>query len=247
MNQTSQACIDIQNLSFAYGGRSAAQSAAPVVLDVPEFRVERGERVFLYGPSGSGKTTLLGLLGGVLDIPEGGHVRVLGQDLAAMSGAQRDAFRGTHMGYIFQMFNLIPYLTVLENIVLPCRLNPARRAGLNGRDAGEVAGELAGHLGIADHLGQSVTRLSVGQQQRVAAARALIGQPELIIADEPTSALDADRRENFIELLFENCKASGATVLFVSHDRGLERLFDRSVSLAEINRAKQAAESGASA
>ncbi|MEQ9363671.1 MAG: ATP-binding cassette domain-containing protein, partial [Leptospirales bacterium] len=186
MKQNQNPCIEIENLVFQYGG----EAGAPVVLDVPEFTVARGERVFLFGPSGSGKTTLLGLLGGVLEIPGDGRVRVLGQDLGAMSSAARDAFRGGHMGYIFQMFNLIPYLTVLENIVLPCRLNPVRRARLGGRDETKVAAELADHLGIADYIHESVTRLSVGQQQRVAAARALIGDPKLIIADEPTSALD---------------------------------------------------------
>ncbi|MCR9141967.1 MAG: ATP-binding cassette domain-containing protein [bacterium] len=227
-------------MRFAYGANKKKRKAPgePVVLDVPEFRMQRGERVFLHGPSGSGKTTLLGLLGGVLDIPAGGRVGVLGQDLATLSSAARDAFRGSHMGYIFQMFNLIPYLSVVENITLPCRLNADRRARLKGREASEVAQELADHLGIADYLNSPVTRLSVGQQQRVAAARALIGDPELIIADEPTSALDTDRRENFIELLFQRCQASGASVLFVSHDHGLRSLFDRDVSLAEINQAR---------
>lgn len=228
--------VEINDLKFAYQSRGQKLSA-PLVLDIPRFHLAAGERVFLHGPSGSGKTTLLGLLGGVLDIPAAGQVRILNQDLAGLSGAARDTFRGTHMGYIFQMFNLIPYLTVQENIMLPCRLNPERRRRIGaGRELADAAHELADHLGIAEYLQQPVTRLSVGQQQRVAAARALIGDPEIIIADEPTSALDTDRRESFIELLFQNCKTSGTTVLFVSHDRGLQPLFDRSVSLPEINR-----------
>lgn len=231
--------IEINQLKFAYIRGRRASETAPVILDIERLQLASGERVFLHGPSGSGKTTLLGLLGGVLAAPGPGQIQVLGQDLAAMSGPRRDAFRGSHLGYIFQMFNLIPYLNVEENIVLPCRLNPERRARLNGRGLKDAARELADHLGIAEYLEQPVTRLSVGQQQRVAAARALIGSPEIIIADEPTSALDADRREKFIELLFRNCEESKATVLFVSHDRALLPLFDRGVSLPEINRATE--------
>lgn len=223
--------VDIQDLRFAYGD-------VPV-LDVPEFQLQRGERVFLHGPSGSGKTTLLGILGGVLRA-DSGRVSVLGRDLSSMSGAERDAFRGAHLGFIFQMFNLIPYLNVHDNIVLPCRLNSERRRRLTEADEASLNAAVrhaAEHLGIADLLGEVVTKLSVGQQQRVAAARALIGAPEIVIADEPTSALDTDHRERFIDLLFRNAKESNAAVLFVSHDRTLGPLFDRSVALASLNRA----------
>ncbi|MEX2581889.1 MAG: ABC transporter ATP-binding protein [Gemmatimonadota bacterium] len=204
------------------------------MLNVPELRVERGERVFLFGPSGSGKTTLLGVLAGVLS-PQGGSVRVLGHDLATMSDGARDEYRAEHLGYIFQMFNLIPYLTVLENITLPCRLNRSRRARLGSEPPKEAARRLAERLEIVDLLNADVTELSVGQQQRVAAARALIGAPELVVADEPTSSLDADRRARFLELLFEICGDSGATLMFVSHDRHLLPLFDRGLSLPELN------------
>ncbi len=224
--------VEIQNLKFAYG------DGAPV-LDVPEFRLERGERVFLHGPSGSGKTTLLGILGGVITA-DSGSVTVLGRDLGSMSGSERDAFRGSHSGFIFQMFNLIPYLNVHDNIVLPCRLNKERLGRLKNTDDASLsaaARHAAEHLGIADLLHEVVTKLSVGQQQRVAAARALIGAPEIVIADEPTSALDADHRERFINLLFQSAQENNATILFVSHDRSLGALFDRSVSLASLNRA----------
>jgi putative ABC transport system ATP-binding protein len=205
------------------------------VLEVPELRIDRGERVFIFGPSGSGKTTLLGVLAGVL-AADAGSVRILGSDLAVMSAGARDAFRAEHVGYIFQMFNLIPYLTVVENITLPCKLNRRRRARL-GRVAPEDAAEvLANRLEIGDHLHAPVTELSVGQQQRVAAARALIAAPELVIADEPTSSLDADRRTRFLELLFEICRDAGSTLAFVSHDRHLLPLFDRGLSLPELNR-----------
>ena len=210
------------------------------VLDVPRFAVARGERVFLKGPSGSGKSTLLGLVGGVL-LPDRGRVRVLGQDLAALRGSARDRFRAAHVGFVFQMFNLVPYLSVLENVLLPVRFSAERRAR-----AGDLAGEAhrlltALGLGAAELEKRGVTQLSIGQQQRVAAARALLGRPEVVIADEPTSALDWDARESFLRLLMQECAAAGTTLLFVSHDVTLGRLFDRTVSLGEINRAAQGA------
>jgi len=221
--------IGIRRLRFRYGG-------GPWVLDIPELTLERGERAFLFGPSGSGKTTLLGVLAGVLDANEG-EVTVLGENLASLSSAQRDAFRAQHIGYVFQMFNLIPYLSVLDNITLPARMDPARRARLDGAGVQETAALLADHLQIGDLLKKPVTELSVGQQQRVAACRALIGAPELIVADEPTSSLDFDRREAFLELLFQECERAGATLVFVSHDRTLEGMFSRRISLPDINRA----------
>jgi putative ABC transport system ATP-binding protein len=221
--------IDVENLRFAY-------HRAKPVLDIAEMKVAEGEKVFLYGPSGSGKTTLLGILAGVLKASEG-SVKILGRDLTQMSGPARDSLRGSHIGYIFQMFNLIPYLNVLENITLPCRISAERQRRLNGQGPEDEAKKLAAQLGIGPLVSDSVVDLSVGQQQRVAAARALIGAPELIIADEPTSALDEDHRESFLELLFEQCRAIGSTLIFVSHDRRMAARFDRSVSLREINRA----------
>jgi putative ABC transport system ATP-binding protein len=164
-------------------------------------------------------------------------VNVLGTDLTTLPSRRRDALRAAHIGYIFQLFNLIPYLSVLENIMLPCRLSAERRARLGGAAPEDAASALAESLEIGALLDERVTQLSVGQQQRVAAARALIGAPELIVADEPTSALDSDRREQFLQLLFERCSAAGATLVFVSHDRQLEHVFDRAVSLAELNQA----------
>ncbi|MEX1183375.1 MAG: ATP-binding cassette domain-containing protein [Gemmatimonadota bacterium] len=217
----------LEDVKFAY-----ARSAT--VLNVPLFRIERGERVFVFGPSGSGKTTLLGLLTGVLRA-DAGAVRVLDADLTTLSNRGRDALRAAHMGYIFQLFNLIPYLSVEENIVLPCRLSRARAARLNGVSPAAAAAALANALGIDMLLNEKVTRLSVGQAQRVAAARALIGAPDLVVADEPTSALDSDRREQFLELLFERCADAAATLVFVSHDRQLEHMFDRALSLDDLN------------
>jgi ABC-type lipoprotein export system ATPase subunit len=157
--------ITIQDLVFSY-------TRGKPVLDIPELSVTKGERVFLFGPSGSGKTTLLGLLAGVLQA-DSGSVSVLGSRMDALSGPDRDEFRAVHIGYIFQMFNLIPYLSVLDNILLPCRLSAKRRQRLGGAPLEQAGEEVARQLGIGALLQESVTSLSVGQQQRVAAARAL--------------------------------------------------------------------------
>jgi putative ABC transport system ATP-binding protein len=209
-------------------------------LKIDHLRVHHGERVFIEGPSGSGKSTLLSLLAGVV-IPQRGTIMVNDVHLNALNGAARDRFRADHIGFIYQMFNLIPYLSVVENVTLPCRFSSQRRDRAATR-SGEVKTEamrLLSHLGISGNplLARPVTELSVGQQQRVAAARALIGSPDLIIADEPTSSLDADRREAFIQLLFSECTREANTIIFVSHDTDLAKLFDRTVRLSDINAA----------
>jgi len=197
-------------------------------------------QVFVAGPGGSGKTTLLNLLAGVA-APRQGSLRVLGRPFEATGGARRDHFRADHIGYIFQMFNLIPYLSVLENVQLPCHFSRIRRERARRRSGTPIveARRLLKHLDMATDgcLDSPVNALSVGQQQRVAVARATMGAPELLIADEPTSSLDADRRTAFIQLLFQECADSGATLVFVSHDTALAPLFDRTLSLAALNRA----------
>ncbi|MBZ2189356.1 ABC transporter ATP-binding protein [Alcanivorax sp. JB21] len=226
--------LDLQQVSFRW------RRDLPPVLTIPAFQVAAGERVFLAGPSGAGKSTLLALIAGIA-IPQTGDVQVLGRSLPGLGAAARDRFRADHLGVIFQMFNLLPYLPVLDNVMLPCRFSPARRQQAVARDGSQEAQarRLLGALGLqADAmLRRPVTELSVGQQQRVAAARALMGAPDLVIADEPTSALDADRRLEFVELLAQECDASGAALLFVSHDLSLAPRFQRQVSLAEINAA----------
>lgn len=215
----------------------------PWVLDVPELVVPRGEHLFLAGPSGSGKSSLLALIAGVA-VPEAGAVRVLGRALAELGGAQRDRFRADHFGVIFQLFNLLPYLSVLENVTLACRFSPRRRerAARAGGAAAE-AQRLLRELELGDEAlhARRATALSVGQQQRVAAARALIGAPEIVIADEPTSALDTGLRETFVELLMRECSAAGATLIFVSHDRSLAARFPRRAELPELNRVRSPA------
>ncbi|MBX8509499.1 ABC transporter ATP-binding protein [Pseudomonas cichorii] len=228
-----QALIELSDLSFNWPGH-------PQLLDIPAFRLEPGETLFLKGPSGSGKTTLLGLLGGVQK-PGSGSIRLLGQDLSKLSAGARDRFRVDHTGYIFQQFNLLPFLSVRENVELPCHFSRVRaeRAEQRHGSVEQATSTLLAHLGLKDPalLSRRAGSLSIGQQQRVAAARALIGQPELVIADEPTSALDADTRESFIRLLFAECREAGSSLLFVSHDQSLAPLFDRNLSLSELNRA----------
>ncbi len=203
-------------------------------LDIPTLEIAPGEHVFLHGPSGSGKSTLLGLLGGIA-LPERGRIELLGQDITAMNGRARDRFRADHIGFIFQQFNLLPWLSALDNVLLPCTFSAARkqRAGA----VAEQAERLLSHLDLAPALWKKpAAELSVGQQQRVAAARALIGQPEILIADEPTSALDAPRQFAFVDLLLNEATAAGAALLYVSHDQRLAAHFDREIALAAINR-----------
>lgn len=220
---TGALAIRIRDVVFAYPG-----SRVPV-LKIPAFEVQRGERVFLRGPSGSGKTTLLGLVSGI-HVASRGEVEILGQDLSALTPSGRDRFRGHNIGYVFQLFNLIPYLNVLENVLI--------QVGLTGKQTpGSVdhARSLLNQLGMGKLEEQPVSRLSVGQQQRVAAARALVGSPGLVIADEPTSALDYELRDSYLDVLFSLCHKEGATLLFVSHDPSLHAHFDRVVELAQLN------------
>lgn len=221
-----EALLLARDLRFSYPGASSPQ------VDVRDFSIGKGERIFLYGPSGSGKTTLLELLAGVLR-PQQGELRMLGQDLHKMTGTSLDTFRADHVGYIFQSFNLIPYLSVSENVLLPLSFSARKRSQV--KDPVATSKHLLGALGMADFADRAVGRLSVGQQQRVAAARALLGAPELLLADEPTSALDFDHRQKFLTLLFELAKESGTAILFVSHDRTLDRLFDRAVAFSDIS------------
>lgn len=228
--------VRITDLRFSWPGQ-------PPLLDVSTFQLNAGERLFLRGPSGSGKSTLLGLIAGVLEANQG-EISVLGRDMTNLSGSQRDQVRADHLGVIFQLFNLVPYLSVVQNVILPCRFSKRRQnevAAAGGAD--QEARRLLAQLGLDDPdlLARNVTDLSVGQQQRVAAARALIGNPSLIIADEPTSALDADTRDRFIDLLSREAQKTNAALLFVSHDGGLASLFDRALDLSEINASAQLA------
>ncbi len=215
--------VEISNLKFSY-------SNLLPILDIPNFEVQKKEKIFLFGPSGSGKTTLLELLAGVL-VPTSGQVKIEGVDLGALSPQERDSLRAKRQGYIFQNFNLLPFLTVSENVDLGVMFNPEKK-----NSSLEKKKEILTRLGLIDFENRRARDLSVGQQQRIALARVLWMEPDLVLADEPTSALDWDHREKFIEILFE---LKNSTVIFVSHDRSLEKLFDRSVSLLEMNQVKK--------
>ncbi|WP_306253834.1 ABC transporter ATP-binding protein [Parvularcula sp. IMCC14364] len=225
--------IEVKNLTFAY------QRNQPL-LDIEALTIAQGEKVMLAGHSGSGKSTLLGLITGVVE-GAAGTLNVLGQDFVSLRASKRDMIRADHIGYIFQSFNLVPYLSVVENVTLPCRLSSVRAGNVQGSTSA-IAKRLLQTLGLEDPalLKRSVTALSIGQQQRVATARALIGSPKLVIADEPTSSLDEDAKRDFLTLLLEEADRAGAAVLFVSHDRTLTDSFDRAIMLEQINTAYSA-------
>lgn len=222
--------ISIRDLEFAWGSRGG------FAIAVPHLEVGRGERVMLLGPSGSGKSTLLSLIAGVL-AAQSGTLSVLGTDLTALSSAARDRFRAEHIGVIFQQFNLLPYGTILDNVVLPLSFAHDRRArtiSASGTPR-EEARRLLAALGLGDIPAmRRASDLSIGQQQRVAVARALIGSPELMIADEPTSALDQETQGRFLDLLFGQIRETGSTLLMVSHDERLAPRFDRVIRLGDI-------------
>lgn len=223
--------VQLTNVRFHWRGQTSP------VISIPELHIERGQHVFLHGPSGSGKSTLLGLLAGV-HLPQSGQISIHGEDITRLSQRQRDRFRADHIGYIFQQFNLLPYLDVLHNVTLAIEFSSQRRQNIKQRQLSmtDEAARLLEHLGIPQALhSRKASQLSVGQQQRVAAARALIGAPSLIIADEPTSALDADSRNDFLNLLFNECRDAQTTLIFVSHDQQLASQFSQHLALQEIN------------
>nr|WP_010130921.1 ABC transporter ATP-binding protein [Microbulbifer agarilyticus] len=201
------------------------------VLDIPQWSIPKGSHLFLRGPSGSGKTTLLNLLAGMLVAPEA-RLEVLGQSMSALGSRRRDRFRAQHIGVVFQQFNLIPYLSVLDNLRLAAHFTG------NTRDLERRASELLAELRLGqDLLQRKAAKLSVGQQQRVAIARALINRPNMLLVDEPTSALDPEARDAFAELLLQNFASSDNTLIFVSHDTTLAAHFSQRADMRELNRA----------
>ena len=222
--------LQIRDLKFYWNAKRSDVIAEQ--LNIEEFSIKTAERVFIYGPSGCGKSTLLGLCAGVLQ-PSAGAIEVLGQDLSQFRSYQRDQFRVNFMGIIFQQFNLIPYLDSISNVLLPCQFSRRRRTAAQNKNGTAVSLQLAAQeillqLGVDEALWyQTAGSLSIGQQQRVAAARALIGNPQLLIADEPTSALDDDHQLIFMQCLIEQCQRTSASLIFVSHDFRLAKYFDR--------------------
>lgn len=224
--------LEVENVRFSW------KRDAAFALEVPHLSLAAGEKLLLMGPSGTGKSTLLSLIAGIV-APQSGAIRVLGDDIALLGASRRDRFRAEHMGVIFQMFNLLPYGSAVDNVLLPLSFAPGRSARVGAWTAqAEEARRLLLRLGLSDDaIGRKrAADLSVGQQQRVAAARALIGRPELIIADEPTSALDPESRDQFLDLVLGEVAGSDTSLLMVSHDPGLAPRFDRIVHLADILR-----------
>lgn len=218
--------IHINDLTFCYPQQETQ------TLNIQDWRVKHGEHFFLYGPSGSGKSTLLNILTGIL-VPQRGTVTLFGQSMSELSISQRDRFRAKHVGVIFQQFNLIPYLSVSDNLRAAHFFADGEATSFLHRQE-----MLLGRLGLTGSiLKRKAGELSVGQQQRVAIGRALINSPKLIIADEPTSALDNHARDNFMHLLLETI--GDATLLFVSHDRSLQPHFSSVMNIKDMNGASE--------
>ncbi len=217
--------IHLKNIHFAY-----PDQPDNLILNIPHWEVAQQEHVFVHGPSGGGKSTLLNLLSGMLTA-NGGEVSVLDQRLETMTQHQRDQFRANHIGYVFQQFNLIPYLNAVENIQL-ARFFCKREQ----KELVKETGVLLEKLNLSsDNWSKPTAKLSIGQQQRVAIARALINQPELLIADEPTSSLDVENRDNFMSILMSLVEEHNITLVFVSHDMAVSRYFNRIDALSDIN------------
>jgi putative ABC transport system ATP-binding protein len=224
--------LQLSQLSHAWGN-------APPLFEIAQLALLQGENLFIQGPSGCGKSTLLGMLAGVIPVSHG-QLEVLGQNMLELSNVARDRLRGEHMGVIFQQFNLLPYLDVQANVLLPTRLFPSRAkaAAQDWGDAQAQALHLIQTLGLPQSVWQQpVHQLSVGQQQRVAAVRALMGSPRLVIADEPTSALDDANQLEFLDLLLGTARRQAASVVMVSHNAHLAQRFDHLFAMHSRSRA----------
>lgn len=222
--------LQVENLIKRY---RSPDGETQTVIDVPAFEMASGEQVAMRGESGSGKTTLLNLIAGILT-PDDGAIKVADRWMTGSSEAKRDQIRAEHIGYIFQTFNLLHGYTALENIELAMRFG----TGLNRPHARA----LLERVGLADRMNYRPAQLSVGQQQRVAVARALANKPNLVLADEPTGNLDTRRATDAMAMIREICKENGAALLLVSHDQRMLDLFDKVYDLAEINHAAHGAQ-----
>lgn len=215
--------LHIQNLRFRYPGDASD------LLNIPHWQVAAGDTIFLSAPSGSGKSTLIHLLAGIIT-PQQGTISVLDTPINQLSARRRDAFRARHIGMVFQQFNLLPYLSVADNIRLASHFS-----ALSAAEADKRALRLLDKLGLTQaETSRKAGRLSVGQQQRVAIARALINEPELLLVDEPTSALDTAHRDRFIDLLMQQLAPSRTSLIFVSHDTNLQSHFSRHVEIGAL-------------
>jgi len=218
--------IQLKDIRYTY-----PDTLGKLILNINSWKVAAGEQVFVHGPSGGGKSTLLNLLSGMLQA-DTGEVSVMGQRLDKISSRQRDRFRADHIGYIFQQFNLIPYLDAIDNIKLAHQFAKENTSSSLEDDIKSLLSSF--YIDPADWQ-KPVAKLSIGQQQRIAIARAMVNKPELLIADEPTSSLDQDNRDNFMKELMAMVSEHNTTLLFVSHDMSLAKHFNRVDALADIN------------
>ena len=199
---------------------------------IPKLEIGRGEKVLLLGESGSGKTTLLSLICGFLS-PISGDIFLNEQKLNDLKANKKDQFRSDNIGIIFQQFNLLPYANVIDNITLPLYFSKKRDSRVTNHR--EAALNICRSLQLSEStIAMQANKLSVGQQQRVAVARALIGNPSLIIADEPTSSLDASTQKKFLDLMFRQIEEHKSTLLMVSHDSSISNYFDRTININDI-------------
>ena len=224
--------VQLSNIEFAWG-----PSVSDFQLKIDDFQLQKHESGILVGPSGAGKSTILSLICGTIR-PKKGHIEIFGYSTENKSNSEKDGFRANHLGIIFQQFNLIPYLSAIDNVLLPLHFSPCRRnaSGETHYNIVREAERLLDALGIEpETLGrQKAATLSIGQQQRVAAARAFIGAPQLIIADEPTSSLDEKSQDEFLDQLFSQKEITGATLLMVTHNPRVAKRFDKLIRLEDI-------------
>ncbi|MGI4814337.1 MAG: ABC transporter ATP-binding protein [Janthinobacterium lividum] len=232
MSTAIESVIEVSELSKRVGDAGRELT----ILEDIDFRIDAGEKVAIVGESGSGKSTLLGLLAG-LDRPTAGTVKLLGQDLAPLDENQRAALRLGRVGFVFQSFQLMPHLTALENVMLPAELGGSGATGANHaqslREVRERATALLDQVGLSKRLTHYPRLLSGGEQQRVALARAFMTAPAVLLADEPTGSLDAANGRAIVELMFEMNRASGATLVLVTHDADLAARCDRTIGLKD--------------
>ena len=199
---------------------------------VPKLEVGRGKKVLFLGESGSGKTTLLSLICGFLE-PLSGSISINDKIISDLTSTNKDAYRSDNIGIIFQQFNLLPYANVIDNIILPLYFSKQRSKKVENKI--NAAMNLCDQLRLPESiLNQKASNLSVGQQQRVAVARALIGSPSIIVADEPTSSLDTEAQELFLDLMFDQISKNSSTLLMVSHDKSLKNYFDQVIDINEV-------------
>ena len=199
---------------------------------VPKLEVGKGKKVLFLGESGSGKTTLLSLICGFLE-PLSGSISINDKIISDLTSTNKDAYRSDNIGIIFQQFNLLPYANVIDNIILPLYFSKQRSKKVENKT--NAAMTLCDQLRLPESiLNQKASNLSVGQQQRVAVARALIGSPSIIVADEPTSSLDTEAQELFLDLMFDQISKNSSTLLMVSHDKSLTNYFDQVIDISEI-------------